>query len=302
MTSSISASFAQTTAKQITDPTSKKVISKGKNQKRVLFSDLHDPNKQYALAIKDQISANKPKLGLIEKRYYAVLKVKQGDNEVYVKVNRQSLAKRLGIPAKSFKDQIDVTNTVQQQVEKLKPIELPEDIVKDWQIDSSEEDEKAKRSAKDNFELGINTNDPRLELICLSEAAKKMTPQSQENSPSVKAAKLLGIHFKKTHPEKAEEYLRRAAQQGNADAKAQLGEILITRAKKEENPVLYREAIAWLKKAEDQSDALDLLEREWKEMNALKKEFNAMTYRGKFSESEIKEIKFHIDWTKAQLD
>ena len=283
MTSSISATFAQTTAKQITDPTSHKVISKGKNHKRVLFSDLHDPNKEYALAIKAKIydaSGKKPKLGLIEKRFYAVLKVKQGNNEVYVKVNRQSLAKRLGIPAKSFKDQIDVTNTVQQQVEKLKPkpIELPGEIAEDWQIASSEYAKVRQQSAKDNYDLGINTVDARLQLICLSEAAKKMTPQSKKNSPSVKAAKLLGIHFKKTHPEKAEEYLRGAARQGNADAMAHLGDILIQRAKIDKNPAYYREALDWLKKAGDQSDALDLLEQEWKEM--LKKEFSVMpSYR-----------------------
>ena len=183
MSSSLSASFAQTTAKQITDPTSHKVISKGKLQKRVLFSELHDPNKQYALAIKDKIydaSGEKPKLGLIEKRYYAVLKVKQADGtEVFVKVNRQSMAKRLGIDAKSFKNEINVTNTVQTQIEKLKPksIEIPEDIAKDWESATSGlkgEYEKAKsQSDSVNYDLGFNAADPNRKLMYSAKPLKK---------------------------------------------------------------------------------------------------------------------------------
>ena len=89
-----------------------------------------------------------------------------------------------------------------------------------------------------------------------------MTPESEKNSPSVLSALLLGMHFKKTNPQKAEECLRRAAEHGNEDAMAHLAFVLKPRAQKEESPDLYSEALDWAMKAGPQREALDFLEKE----------------------------------------
>lgn len=125
------------------------VNSLGKKHNRVVLTGLHDDEKKYHFSLKTNKLFNENALGSMKEncwnrflrsmglRKWVVLRVANGNQEGFLKVNAESLRKRLGIEAKEFKTllkhSIDFTDTVLSKISpssvSSSPTETTSDLV-----------------------------------------------------------------------------------------------------------------------------------------------------------------------------
>lgn len=92
--------FSTSKAEKVTDECTNKTISHGKKKSRM---HLIKGNNYYSIAVHSEGLLSPPKLNLIERLFLVVVKIKgEHGQTLYVKVNAQSLRKRLGMPTCYF--------------------------------------------------------------------------------------------------------------------------------------------------------------------------------------------------------
>ena len=183
-------------------------VDKAKASYRVQFTGMP---KELAVATINRGWDTKPKLNLLEKRRYLILKIKDvNGNEVFIKVNKNSLLERLGIDKKTIKGKTDVT-----------------DIVK-HRLDEIADAQKAKEAANQNLSENLNKGNElyfnknyKDAFIYYKAAADQGSVEAMKNCAKIKksnAEKEPNPALARQHRKEVRTYYRTAANLGDKEA------------------------------------------------------------------------------------
>ena len=223
-----------------------KLISSGNTTYRVTFKN----NKDIALAIKNKAwkgDLPEPKLHFWEKGRYVILHINDNGEDLYVKVNKNSLMKRFGFTKDQLKGKTEVTELVSQKLSAFEKGTLPN------AREALMEEHKSKAavlSIENCIEEAnrISKNDPALAQVYYDSGARALDGIRQTASQLVAEADKAPIQDKDNLYKAAANYYRTGANEPVNDPICilELGKLLV------KTPSTYIEGIDWLIKAKDE--------------------------------------------------
>lgn len=227
----------------------KKISSKGGQANRFRFKGIgfDDSNNKLAVKVmKEYHTKNPPKLGWLERKYNVLISSQtKGGKLVYLKVNKQSLSKRLGIDKntlnKEMKNNGLVNSVVQSKIKDFNKVAISDAIknknedlaveiaTKATRLRSGAEVAYILAQAYKNGEFGDDRDAEASEW--LEKAGKKGHPDA-----------LYQLAQNSTKKKDRKKYLEKAAKNGHEKAKIRLAEILLKEHEKSPSHIALNKA------------------------------------------------------------